>query len=290
MSPDGLRLLFVGPGRIGLSLGYALTQADAIAALTYAGRRPAPPAHPLFTQGTASYTYGIGAPPPGTEAVFLSVPDDTVHDVAQELAARSEAPPGCAAFHVSGSMSTDALAPLHERGYSVGYMNPLQIVSNPVTGADLLPGAFFSISGEPRARATAQRILSALGSHGLAVPATQRPLYDAAAVLGSSYVALLIDAVRDLLVQAGVPWDEAGPALRQLVLGALEGLTGPEGRPATGPIARGDVETIRLHMRSLAPRERALYAALGAAALESDAVGLDAGTVRELAELFEGER
>ena len=276
---------------MGLSLGYALSQADAVAQLAYAGRQPEPPAHPLFTQGTARYIYGLVPPDPGTNAVFLSVPDDAIHETAQRLAALGTAPPGCAAFHLSGAMSTEALAPLHERGYSVGSMHPLQTLSNPVTGADLLPGSFFSIAGEPRARATAQHLLSALGSPWLEVPATQRPLYDAAAVLASSFMTVLLETARSMLVRAGVPADEAGPALRPLVLGALESLGTAEGqRQVTGPLARGDLETVRLHLRTLEPRERALYAALGAAALESHDAHLDEGTAREMRDLFEGER
>ncbi|NIP80936.1 MAG: hypothetical protein GWM90_17660, partial [Gemmatimonadetes bacterium] len=77
MSPDRERIFFVGPGRVGLSLGYALSQESGVD-LVYAGRRPEPPAHPLFVQGTARYVYGLERPAPGTTAVILSVPDDAV--------------------------------------------------------------------------------------------------------------------------------------------------------------------------------------------------------------------
>ena len=288
MGSDQLGIVFVGPGRVGLSLGYALTQAEAVSRLLYSGRQPEPPAHPLFIQGTAEYSYGLVSPPPGTDAVFLSVPDDAVYETAQGLASLGPAPPGCAAYHLSGSMSADVLAALHERGYSVGTMHPLQTLSNPVTGADLLTGAFFSISGEPKARTTAHRVLSALGSPWLEVPAVQRPLYDAAAVLGSSYLTLLVERTRDLLVRAGVEWQSADQAVRRLVEGALTSLeTGGGRRAATGPIARGDLETVRLHMRSLDEDERTLYRALGTVALESDGAHLDDTVAQELRTLFE---
>lgn len=292
MSPDGLRLLFVGPGRLGLSLGYALAHADAVSYLAYAGRRPEAPAHPLFIQGTARYGYGLARPEPGTDAVLLSVPDEAIHEVAQRLAALGTAPPGCSAFHFAGALSTDVLAPLHERGYSVGSLHPLQAVANGVSGADVLPGSFFAVSGEPLARATAQRLLSPLGSRALEVPATRRPLYDAAAVMASDYVTLLLETAGDMLARAGVAWDEGVPALRAIVLGVLSRLGAAEGtRWATGPLSRGDVETVRLHLRSMEPAERALYAVLGLRALEwgaSDAS--NAEMVRELRDLLERER
>jgi len=269
---DGERLLIVGPGRAGLSLGYALVQADAVTDLTFAGRRPEPPGHPLFVQGTADYVYGLCRPAPGTSAVVLAVPDGAVHDVAIGLA------------------STEPLAPLHERGYSVGSLHPLQTLANPVTGADLLPGSWFAVSGEPRARSTAHRLLAYLGSPSFEIPVAKRPLYHAAAVLASSYVSVLIERARQLLVRAGVPWDEAGPALKSLIEGTLENQGRMDGgQTMTGPVAQGDLETVNLHLRSLDSADRRLYAALGRVALEMVEEDLEDSTAREMRHILEEE-
>lgn len=290
MSPDRERLFFVGPGRAGLSLGYALSQ-EAPVDLVYAGRRPEPPAHPLFIQGTARYVYGLEWPGAGTTAVILSVPDDAVPETALRLGALGDAPEGCSAFHVSGALRTDVLAPLHERGYSVGSLHPLQSLSNPVTGADLLRGAHFAVAGEPQARSTAYRLLSHLGSPWLEVPAIRRPLYHAAAVLASNYVTVLLDVSRGLMMRAGVPGPEARSALQTLVEGTVRNYAGiGEGSSLTGPVQRGDVDTVRLHLRTLEPVERRLYAAMGLAALGVDSPELDDATVQTLMDLFEAER
>lgn len=291
MWPERERLLFVGPGRAGLSLGYALSQADAVSGLTYVGRRPEPPAHPLFIQGTADYVHGLVPPSPGTHAVILSVPDDAIHDVALGLATLGEAPSDCAAFHLAGAVSTEALAPLHERGYSVGSLHPFQTMTNPVTGADLLRGAYFAVAGEPLARATALRLLEHLGSHHFEIPVTSRPLYHAAAVMAANYVSVLLEHARTMLVQAGVPREDAGPALGPLVRGAVESLSTPQGRPVlAGPVSRGDVETVRLHLRRLEPDQRRLYAAMGLAALDLTREHIQPATAEQLRDLFEAAR
>lgn len=291
MSPEGLRLLFVGPGRAGLSLGYAWVQADAVAELTYAGRHPEPPAHPLFVQGTARYHYGLVRPEPRTDAVLLSVPDESIHDVAQGLAALGPAPPGCAAYHLCGAMSADVLAPLHERGYSVGTLHPFQLLAHPVTAADVLPGSTFAVSGEPRARATALALLGALGSPAVEVPAGRRPLYDAACVLGSSYLGVLLEITRSLLIRAGLQAEQASAALRRLVSGTVaQEAADPARHDGTGPISRGDLETVELHLRALEGTERRLYAALGAAAVAAgDAEPLGEHAAREIQNLFQEE-
>lgn len=278
------RLFVVGPGRLGLALGHALWQADALEALTYAGRRPDPPSHPLFTQGIARYVFGLERPEPDTTAVILAVPDRVLPEMAVAMAGQGDAPPGAAAFHLSGVLSTDPLTPLHRRGYSVGSLHPLQAIVHPVTGADRLPGSYFAVTGEPEAMATARRLLSYLGSHYVEVPAGNRPLYHAAAVLASNGLVGLLGAAARLLVRAGVPPADAERALLPLARGTLENLV-EYGIPEalTGPVARGDLDTLDLHLRSLEPAERELYAVLGTEIVELAArAGLDPPVAEEM--------
>lgn len=288
----GERVLFVGPGRAGLALGYALWQAGALEHITYSGRKPDPPAHPLFIQGVAEYVYGLELPAPGTTAVFLGVPDEVLPEISFALAAQGEAPPGCAAFHLSGALGTDPLAPLLEKGYSVGTLHPLQSLADPVLGAEQLKGVYFAVSGEPAAILAARRMVHPLGGSVLTVPVARRPLYHAAAVFASNYLAGLLGAAGRLMVQAGVPEDEALEAILPLARGSLDNLgrLGPV-RALTGPVSRGDVETVRLHLRTLEPRERALYASMGLEVLNLAADGgLGEELVKELRETFEREK
>ena len=286
------RLFFIGPGRAGLALGYALSQAGALDSITFSGRNPDPPAHPLFIHGIARYVFGLERPGPGTTAVILGVPDEILPEISMSLAAQGQAPPGCAVFHLSGALGTDPLAPLLERGYSVGTLHPLQSLADPVLGAEQLKGVYFAVSGEPAAISAARRIVHPLGASVITVPVARRPLYHAAAVFASNYLAGLIGAAGRLMVQAGVPEDEALQAIVPLARGSLENLSrlGPV-RALTGPVSRGDVETVKLHLRTLEPRERALYASLGLEILQvAGEGGLDEDTMEELEELFEREK
>jgi hypothetical protein len=98
------RVVFVGPGRTGLALGYALHQAGALDSLTYFGRRPEPPAHPVFIEGLARYHFGLEPLAPGTTALLLTVPDDVLPGMAHAVAAQGPAPEGCVALHCSGAL------------------------------------------------------------------------------------------------------------------------------------------------------------------------------------------
>ena len=265
-----------------MALAYALWQADAADGITVCGRRPDPPPHPLFIEGTARYVFGLEKPEVGTTVAVLALPDSVLPQMALSLSAQGEAPSGCSAFHLSGAVGTDLMAPLREKGYSIGSLHPLQTVADPVVGAGQLRRIYFAVSGEPLALGAARRIVSRLESTAVTVPVARRPLYHAAAVLASNYLAGLMGAAGRLMVQAGIPEEEALLALLPLARGSLENLErlGPA-QALTGPISRGDVETVRLHLRSMEPRERAVYAALGP---EIVAVAREAGLEDEVAE------
>jgi predicted short-subunit dehydrogenase-like oxidoreductase (DUF2520 family) len=282
------KLFFVGPGRAGLALGQALYDAEAVGELVYCGRRPEPPSHPLFIQGVARYCFGLEPPAIDTTAVFLAVPDDDIPEMAHALAGHGSAPPGCAAFHLSGALNTDVLAPLHARGYAVGSFHILQSLADPRTAAARIPGSFVSIAGEPTAIATARRLVQHLGSRTLTVPVTRRPLYHAAAVLASSHVSSLLALAARLLERAGVPEEDAVPALLPLLRGNLDNIeTLGVAAALTGPVARGDVETVGLHLRSLEGREREVYRLLTQELVERVVVGLDPEVQEELRGLLE---
>jgi predicted short-subunit dehydrogenase-like oxidoreductase (DUF2520 family) len=89
-----------------------------------------------------------------------------------------------------------------------------------------------------------------------------------------------------------MPREEALEAVLLLARGTLnnlEQLGVPEA--LTGPISRGDVETVRLHLRTLEPRERELYASLGREILNlARDAGLEEEVVAEIKALLEGER
>jgi predicted short-subunit dehydrogenase-like oxidoreductase (DUF2520 family) len=93
------------------------------------------------------------------------------------------------------------------------------------------------------------------------------------------------------MVRAGVPEDEALAAVLPLARGSLENLSrlGPI-QALTGPVARGDTETVRLHLRTLEPRERRLYAVLGSVLVElASEGGLGPEAAEQLEALFHRE-
>jgi predicted short-subunit dehydrogenase-like oxidoreductase (DUF2520 family) len=265
--PD--RLWIVGPGRVGLALGLLLHRARATSSLTYTGRAPEPPPHPLFlrVRPRARYLPGVVAPREGTTGLLLAVPDAAVGEVVAQMA-EAPLPPGLPVLHLSGSQGAEVLEPLARRGCSVGGVHPLCAVADPVEGVQRLRGAVFAVEGEDGARELAERIVRAAGGTTLSLEPGSKPLYHAAAVFASNFLVSLLSVAERLMERAGVPAERVREALLALAQGALENVHyhGPAGA-LTGPVVRGDVETVLLHLSRLSGDERALYSLLGREAL-----------------------
>jgi predicted short-subunit dehydrogenase-like oxidoreductase (DUF2520 family) len=282
----------VGPGRLGLALADALVDAEAVGSLRICGRHPEPPSHPLFTQGIATYTFGLATPDPNTTAVLLTVPDRILPELAHALAGHTPPREGVPVLHTSGSLGTDVLAPLHARGWSVGSFFPLQTVPHAVPGARLFEGAGVVVSGEPDAASAGRRLAHSLGAIPLDVPAARRPLVHAAAILLSNGIAGLVAAAEEMMSRSGVEPEDARRVLKRLGEGTLDGVGryGPV-KGVTGPVADGDVEAVGLHIRALPPEIQGLYREIGRVALDrrSEVEGVDPATHDRFLELFEHE-
>ena len=282
-------LWIVGAGRTGLALGLRLHRAGAVGGVTVSGRRADAPDHPLFTGDApaAEYRPSLDSVPAAIDAAVIAVPDGAIAEVAARLAA-IQLPPSIPVLHTSGSRSTGILQALAEQGHPVGSVHPLAAVADPVEGAERLAGVTWGVEGQGAAAALAERIVRACGGRVLRIAPGGKPAYHAAAVFASNYAVALLSVAERLMEQAGVDAADARPALAALAAGAVENVAarGPV-QALTGPVVRGDVETVALHLARLSADERALYCLLAREALRlARAAGLDAATADRLGALL----
>jgi predicted short-subunit dehydrogenase-like oxidoreductase (DUF2520 family) len=264
---------------MGLALGSVLADADAFDELLFIGRRSRAPQHPVLALPGVGYSVASPGPVPRGTRVLLAVPDGAITPVASEIARHGDPGPGSVALHLSGALPTGALAVLAECGYAVGSLHPLQTVADPLRGAERLKNAFFTFEGEGEARDAAADIVNAAGGRMLEVHAADKARYHAACVFASNYVvACGAVATRLLASAAGIGEGEAARALRPLWGGAIANLDqlGPSGA-LTGPVRRGDLETVKAHLAALDGDTRQVYAELAWQAVQlAKQAGLDA--------------
>ena len=279
-------IMIIGPGRMGLTLAGACHDAGTFREVVVAGRHPRHPEGPGWDE-RSRYVFGLERPAPGTVAVLLTVPETEVLEVAHALAALGAAPVGCAVFHLSGSLPTDALEPLYHAGYVVGALHPLFAVTHPAVGRGSVRDAWFSVTGAPDAVTVARVLVTSFGSRLITVPATRRSAYHAASVLASTMMLPLLARAVELMQRAGVDGDDGLTALVSLVRRTLDAIeAGGLPEALRGPIAHGDVDTVALHLRALEHDEARLYATIGAEALELSRGALDPSVSEALDDLF----
>lgn len=279
----------IGPGRAGLGLALALSRAGYPVSLH--GRRNKAVPKPL------TLTVGVGdAPPPWLSrvgVVILAVKDDGIRPLAEQLARPREGVGGGGAIgpehvvlHLSGVQGQEALGPLVPTRAALGSLHPLQTIAEPERAPDRLKGAWASVEGMPRALEVAERLAKDLGMRPFRITAKAKAVYHAGAVFASNYFVVVEAVAQRLLRHAGLSDAEAWAALRPLVEGTMENLVREEPIAAlTGPVARGDEQTIRRHLESLTLDDAKLYRGLGRAALElAQKRGMDAETAARVAD------
>jgi predicted short-subunit dehydrogenase-like oxidoreductase (DUF2520 family) len=199
------------------------------------------------------------------EVALLCVPDAAIVDACAAIA--DAVPPLRFVGHVSGATTLDALAEARARGAEAFSLHPLQTI--PDGGADLT-GAPCAVSGSSAAALQlAEGLAESLGMRPFDVPEERRAAYHAAASIASNLLVALEESSAELLGRIGV--EDARELLAPLVLRTAANWAerGPDA--LTGPIARGDAETVRGHVAALresAPELLPLYEALTERAAE----------------------
>lgn len=270
---------------MGLAIGSLISEAGAAEALLFVGRENRRPEHRVMSLATVEYSQGFPGPPPEETVVVLAVPDGAIREVADALAGQGAPGRGCVALHLSGASPAAALAALVERGYAVGSLHPLQTIADPAHGAERLRGVFFAFEGDRAARSAAAEIVAAAAGQILDVHAGDKARYHAACVFASNYiVACAAVATRLLAGATGIGEEEAARALRPLWRGTVSNLDqlGPT-EALTGPVRRGDVDTVRAHLEVLDEETLELYSGLALEALRiARRSGLDAATAASI--------
>jgi predicted short-subunit dehydrogenase-like oxidoreductase (DUF2520 family) len=252
----------IGAGRLGTALTIALTSKGyPIRAL--AARRAAHARKAISLAGQSSQTLALGADQleqlPPSDLVLITTPDDAIAGIARTFAKLGRSARRRSTFlHSSGALSSEVLAPLAKRGFHTGSLHPLISVSDPRAGAEALSGAFFCVEGDSVATRFAKAIVRDLEGNAFTIKPESKALYHAAAVMASPHLVALFDLALQMLVSCGLKAKEAQQVLTPLVQSTVNNLkhAAPD-KALTGTFARGDVATVRRHLKALSGKQLA---------------------------------
>ena len=242
------RIGVVGAGRVGAVLA---------AALRAAGHEITSVAGESAASLTRAETLLPGVPVAKPTAVarscdllLLTVPDDMLSNVVTMLGASGALHAGQYVVHTSGKHGVTVLDPAHQRGAKVLAMHPAMTF----TGTDLdlrrLAGCRFGVTAGAGTRSVAESLVADLGGSTVWVDEDKRTLYHAGLAHGANHLVTLVAQAMEMLRESGA--DDPAATLRPLLTAALDNALDYGDAALTGPIVRGDVETVRAHVKDIA--------------------------------------
>ena len=261
------RVGVVGAGRVGAALAAALAAAghEIVAA---AGESDA--SH----RRIAELLPGTPNEKPSTVArscdlLLLTVPDDMLPNVVAVLSASGAIRPGQYVVHTSGRHGLAVLEDARAVGARPVAMHPAMTFTGTAVDLGRLPGCVFGLTAGPAERAFAEGLVADLGGRAMWVPEEMRTLYHAGLAHGANHLVTLVTQAMELLAAAGA--DDPAGTLRPLLTAALDNALDEGDAALTGPIVRGDVNTVRAHLADItanAPQTLASYVAMARASLD----------------------
>jgi predicted short-subunit dehydrogenase-like oxidoreductase (DUF2520 family) len=259
--PARLDVGVVGAGRVGTALAVALTRAGhrvtGASAVSDTSRRRIErflPEVPVVQSADV-----IAA----ADLALLTVPDDALSGLVTGLAATGAALGGRLLAHTSGRYGIAVLEPAVALGALPLALHPVMTFTGRPDDVDRLAGISFGVTAPEPLRTAAEALVMEMGGEPVFIAEQDRPLYHAALAGGANHLVTLVVEASDLLARAGVarPGRMLGPLLSAALDNALR--LGDAG--LTGPVARGDAQTVASHveaLRTAAPEALPAYLAL----------------------------
>jgi predicted short-subunit dehydrogenase-like oxidoreductase (DUF2520 family) len=263
----GHRVGVIGAGRVGAVLAAALREAGhevvAVAGESDASRRR-----------IADLLPGVPVDKPtavarACDVLLLTVPDDMLANVVAMLSASGAIHDGQHVVHTSGRHGLAVLDPAAAVGAVPVAMHPAMTFTGTTVDLTRLAGCVFGVTAQDGDRPFTEALVADLGGISMWVSEERRSLYHAALAHGANHLVTLVAQAMELLDAAGA--DDPAGTLRPLLRAALDNALDQGDAALTGPIVRGDVETVRGHLdqlRATAPHTLPSYVALARSTLD----------------------
>lgn len=239
----------IGLGNWGTSLVAGLSAAgirvDEVVVPSMTARKPRGLSFTMTTLDTAS----LSAP-----VLWLAVPDGAIAQVATAIVERcrklGRTLEDKILIHSSGALTIEALAAAANAGAQVAGVAPL--MTFPTRRPVALAGVPFAVESAPLLRRKLFALVRGLGGEPFRIDSPSKILYHAAAVMASPLLLSGLVAAQQTAMLAGLSAVQARRLLAPMAASTIQNfLTQGSARSFSGPMARGDIATMELHLRAL---------------------------------------
>ncbi len=264
-----MKFNIIGAGRLGKNIAMALSTAQIASLQSVYNRTHQSGEEACFKLGSGNAINKIDDLSLA-DITWITCNDDSIKSIVSILEEHSSLKAGSLVVHCSGVLNSALLAPLKKQGCLIASFHPLKAFRADYLDADAFNHVDCVVEGDEQACAWLHRSFSSLGANIITLKAETKALYHAAACMASNYLITLASCSEQLFLQSGIAQEQARQIICKLMQGNLNNLQETKliSEALTGPLMRGDNETLALHLQAMEdPVMKQLYKAAGLATL-----------------------
>lgn len=255
-----MQIGIIGAGRVGCSMGKYLVEHGADVLGYYDTNDRAAEEAAQFT-GTERYDT-LAELVSASRLIFITTPDGIILRVWEQIRHLPLAQK--IICHCSGALSSDSFSGIEDTRAACLSIHPMLPFSNRFSSFEQLNNAFFTVEGQEHAVKVISELFRSFGNEICCIDGAKKAKYHAAASILSNQVIAVLDMGYSLLEECGFSRDDAVCATAQLVRRNIENVISSGcSKALTGPIERGDVQTVQKHISCLDEQDVKLYKLLG---------------------------
>lgn len=261
LHPARLKIGIVGAGRVGAPLGAAFARAghhiSGVSAISEASRERGAALLPDVPILPADQVIR------NAELVLLTIPDDVLPGFVDGAAKAGLFQPGQIVVHTAGRFGIAVLEPATRCGALALAIHPIMTFTGTAMDVERMHGAIFGVTALASTLPIAEALVLEIGGEPSVIAEGDRIAYHAALAWSANFLNVLVAEGMDQLRAIGV--NEPARALAPLLSAVLDNVLRSGDQALTGPIARGDVQTVAEHLRVMnerSPQMRDAYEVL----------------------------
>lgn len=260
-----MKIGIIGAGKVGTTLGkYLVLENQTVTG--YYSKTPKSGAEAAAFTGTKCFQT-LGNLVEASDTLFVTTPDGVIAEIWDCIAKMDCDLSGYTICHFSGSLSSNVFSGIEQTGAKACSIHPMYAFSDKYTSYKEFHTAYLTAEGDAKAIVS---LFQAIGHTVFSVNTEGKAKYHAAASMASNFMIGLMQTSLDLLKDCGFSCRDAMALLRPLVENNISAMLDKGCESAlTGPVERGDIETVRKHLQVLqGSQEEMIYRTLGGKLLE----------------------
>lgn len=260
-----ITLNMIGAGKLGQQWAYCLQQQGLISELHVCNSSLESALRSVNQIGFGKAVDNI-ATLPSADITWVASTDDQLNGIADQLACSKALTASSLVIHSSGVLPAHVLNATKTHGCHIASLHPMQSYAQFHQTSDFINGVFCALEGDDSATSAIKAWLAPLQLRWLNINSEKKAAYHAAGVFASNYLISTAHAACQQLCDAGIESKQAIAVIVQLMQGTLNNIQQNQclKTSLTGPLQRGDIDTLEQHLDALPNDEqRQLYAALG---------------------------